>query len=55
MAVTVTVESFHDPRYTRKRYRLRYSERQTWLKNGYTRGSYKLKRDAEKAAKGLNT
>lgn len=50
----VTVESFHDSRYSRPRYRLRHSERQTWLHDGFTVGSYKLRRDAEFAADSHN-
>lgn len=42
----ITVERFNDPRYARPRYRLRYSERQVWLKDGHTCGSYRHKRDA---------
>ena len=50
----VTVERFHDPRYSRPRYRLRYSDRQTWLIDGFTRGSFKLKRHAEAVAANEN-
>lgn len=52
--MTVSVERFNDPNYSRPRYRLRYSERQTWLKNGYTCESHKLKRTAEFRADELN-
>lgn len=48
--VTVIAERFTDARYARPRYRLRYSERQSYLRDGYTKGSYKLKRDAQLAA-----
>ena len=41
------VERFLDRRYSRPRYRIRYAERQGWLTDGYTRGSWKFKRDAE--------
>lgn len=50
----VTVERFNDPRYSRPRYRLVYRTRQSWLSNGFTQGSYKLKRDAEFRADELN-
>ncbi len=48
--MAVSVERFNDPRYSRPRYRLRYSERQTWLIDGYTRGSFKTKRHAQNVA-----
>ena len=50
----ITVERFHDPNYTRPRYRLRYPTRQTWLKDGFTCGSYKFKRDAQARTDALN-
>lgn len=46
----ITVESYRDTRYARPRFRIRYSERQSWLRDGHTQGSYKLKREAQQAA-----
>lgn len=54
MTAVITVERFYDPSYSRLRYRLRYSERQGWIKDGFTCGSYKYRRDAEKRAAELN-
>lgn len=50
----VSVERFIDPRYSRPRYRLRHTERQLHLADGYTCGSYKLKRDAQVQADSIN-
>lgn len=50
----ITVERFTDSRYSRPRYRLRHSERKTYLRDGHTEGSYKFKRDAELRADELN-
>lgn len=52
--MAVIVERFHDPRYARPRYRLRHDSRQMCLRDGYTQGSYRLKRDAELRADELN-
>ena len=54
MDVKVSVERFNDPRYSRPRYRLRYSERQTWLMDGFTRGSFRLKSHAQAIAANEN-
>lgn len=50
----VTAERFDDPRYSRPRYRLRYDTQQSYLRNSYTCGSYKYKRDAVAHAAALN-
>lgn len=49
-----TAERFNDPKYSRPRYRLRSDVRLGWCNDGFTHGSYKLKRDAEKRAAELN-
>lgn len=51
---TYTVERFDDPNYSRPRYRLRSSVRMAQYRDGYTHGSWKLKRDAETRANELN-
>lgn len=50
----VFVERFYDPNYSRPRYRLRHSVRKTYLRDGFTEGSYKLKRDAQMQADSTN-
>ena len=50
----VTAERFDDPRYSRPRYRLRYSMRCSSRHDGYTCCSYKFKRDAQRRADELN-
>jgi hypothetical protein len=49
----ITVERFQERGLKRPRYRLRYAVRQSWLLNGFTCGSYRLKRDAERRAREL--